>query len=154
MSPRYYNLSLRNLAYRLRRFKDSLGEILEEIIMDNEGAIVSAVVDDQLFRRGVNGRDIKIWSYAPYKANTIKAKKKKGQPTTRVTLRDTGAFHRSVRLVYDGTGYYLVSDDKKADKLQTKYGPEILRLTDKNLSRILNVHIRRELVKRLRQQLR
>lgn len=151
---RYYNTSIRNLEYRLRRFRDSLNDLLAEVVRDKEDVIVSAVVDDQLYRRGVNGKDVKIWSYAPYKLNTIAAKRKKGQPSTRVTLRDTGAFHRSVHLVYDGGGFYLTADDRKTEELVRKYGPGIFRLTDKNLNRILNVHIRRELIKRLRQSLR
>lgn len=151
---RYYNTSIRNLAYRLRQFKDSLDDMLEDIIREKEDIIISAVVDDQLFRRGITGSGIKIWSYAPYADSTIKAKKKKGQPTTRVTLRDTGVFHKSVHLVYTGEGFYLTSDDKKVDDLRKKYGNEIFRLTNDNLSRILNVHIRRELTKRLKQRLR
>ena len=154
MSQKYYNTSIRNLAYRLRRFKDSLEEQLAEIIREKEDVIISAVVDDQLFRRGVNGKDIKIWSYAPYTERTIQIKQKKGQPTTRVTLRDTGDFHKSVYLVQDAGGFYLTSEDKKVEHLREKYGNEIFRLTNKNLSRILDIHIRRELIKRLKQQLR
>ena len=154
MNTRYYNTSIRNLSYRLRKFKDSLDDMLEGIIREKEDIIISAVVDDQLFRRGVNGKDVKIWSYAPYAKSTIKAKKKKGQPTTRVTLRDTGDFHKSVYLVYGGNGFYLTSQDEKAKDLREKYGDEIFRLTNKNLTRILNVHIKKELIKRLRQQLR
>lgn len=154
MSAKYYNTSIRNLTYRLRRFKDYLSDLLEEVIREKEDVIISAVVDDQLFRRGVNGNDVKIWSYAPYTASTVKNKIWKGQPATRVTLRDTGAFHKSVYLVYDTNGFYLTSDDKKAEDLRKKYGNEIFRLTDKNLKRILDVHIRRELVKRLKQQLK
>lgn len=154
MSQKYYNTSIRNLAYRLRRFKDSLDELLAEIIKEKEDVIISAVVDDQLFRRGVNGKDIKIWSYAPYAERTIQIKQKKGQPTTRVTLRDTGDFHKSVRLVQDAGGFYLTSEDKKVEHLRKKYGDEIFRLTNKNLGRILDAHIRRELIKRLKQQLR
>lgn len=154
MSQRYYNASIKNLAYRLRKFKDSLGDNLEEIIKDKEDVIVSAIVDDQLFRRGITGKGIKISSYAPYAASTIAAKKKKGQPTTRVTLRDTGEFHKSVHVVYDAGGFYLKSDDAKAEELIQKYGADIFRLTNKNFNRILRVHIRRELVKRLKQQLK
>lgn len=154
MSPRYYNMSIRNLTYRLRKYKDSLSDILEEVIRDNENIIISAVVDDQLFRRGVNGNEIKIWSYAPYKPRTVSLKKQKGQPSTRVTLRDTGKFHKSVYLVYDGNGFYLTSQDKKVKALRKKYGDEIFKVSNKNLTRILNVHIKRELQKRLKQHIK
>lgn len=146
-----YNTSIRNLEYRLRKFKDSLPNLLEAIIRDNEDVIVSAIADNQLYRRGINGRGEKIMSYAPYAASTIKKKKKKGQPTTRVTLRDTGAFHEAMHIVFDSEGFYITSSDEKTKWLVPKYGEEIFRLTDDNFNRILKNHIRKELVKRIKQ---
>ena len=150
-SSRYYNTSIRNLTYRLRAFRDELPIFLESIIRDKEDVIISAVADDQLYRRGINGRGVKIMDYQPYKPRTIEIKKLKGQPTTRVTLRDTGSFHKSMRVEYTPEGFYITSDDYKTEMLKEKYGPEIMRLTDKNLTRILRVHIRRELGKRIKE---
>lgn len=145
-----YNASLRNLEYRLRAFKDHLPYLLEDIISDKEDVIVSAIANDQLYRRGINGKGVKIASYAPYALSTIQKKKKKGQPTTRVTLRDTGDFHNSMFIVFDADGFYVTSDDYKTSKLIDRYGDEIFRLTDKNFTRILNSHIRKELVKHVK----
>lgn len=154
MAVKRYNATLRNLEYRLRAFKDNLPMLLEDIVRDKEDVIVSAIADDQLYRRGINGRGEKIMSYAPYKPKTIQIKKKKGQPTTRVTLRDTGAFHNSMFVVFDAEGFYVTANDKKASKLINKYGDEIFRLTNKNFTRIVRSHIRKELVKRLKQIIR
>jgi uncharacterized protein YcbX len=77
-------------------------------------------------------------------------KKLKGQPTTRVTLRDTGAFHESMFVVFDSEGFYITASDEKTGALVAKYGEEIFRLTDKNLTRIIRVHVRKELVKRIK----
>lgn len=154
MAIRRYNASLRNLEYRLRAFKDNLPTMLEDIIRDKEDVIVSAIADAQLYRRGINGRGEKIMSYAPYAASTIKKKRKKGQPTTRVTLKDTGAFHESMYVVFDSEGFYIISDDEKTKYLIKKYGKEIFRLTDENFNRILRSHIRKELVKRLKRAIR
>lgn len=151
MAIKKYNATIRNLEYRLRAFKDSLPTMLEDIIRAKEDVIVSAIADDQLYRRGINGRGIKIMDYMPYTAGTIKTKKRKGQPTTRVTLRDTGAFHESMHVVFEPDGFYITADDKKTPDLVAKYGPEIFRLTNKNFTRILRSHIRKELVKRLKQ---
>ena len=151
MAIKRYNASLRNLEYRLRAFKDSLPELLGDIIREKEDVIVSAIADDQLFRRGINGQGIKIMEYAPYRPRTIAAKKRKGQPTTRVTLRDTGAFHRAMHVVFDSEGFYITSSDPKTEELVKKYGPAIFRLTNKNFNRILKSHIRKELIKRLKQ---
>lgn len=154
MTVKRYNATLRNLEYRLRSFKDSLPMLLEDIVRDKEDVIVSAIADDQLYRRGINGRGEKIMDYMPYKPKTIQIKKKKGQPTTRVTLRDTGAFHESMFVVFDLEGFYVTASDEKTPKLIEKYGEEIFRLTDKNFTRIVRSHIRKELVKRLKQAIR
>lgn len=154
MAIKRYNATLRNLEYRLRAFKDSLPMLLEDIVRDKEDVIVSAIADDQLYRRGINGKGEKIMDYMPYTARTIKNKKRKGQPTTRVTLRDTGAFHESMYVVFDSEGFYITAGDEKTQDLVEKYGEEIFRLTDKNFTRIIRSHIRKELVKRLKQAIR
>lgn len=154
MAIKRYNATLRNLEYRLRAFKEHLPELLEEAVRAKEDVIVSAIADDQLYRRGINGREIKIMEYAPYKPSTIKRKQKKGQPTTRVTLRDTGAFHESMFVVFDQEGFYITSSDPKTQVLVEKYGDEIFRLTNKNFTRILRSHIRKEIIKRLKRTIR
>ena len=154
MTVKRYNATLRNLEYRLRAFKDSLPELLEDIIRDKEDVIVSAIADDQLYRRGINGRGEKIMDYMPYTPRTIQNKKRKSQPTTRVTLRDTGAFHESMYVVFDSEGFYITASDEKTQDLVEKYGEEIFRLTDKNFTRIIRSHVRKELVKRLKKAIR
>lgn len=145
-----YNATLRNLEYRLRAFREELPTFLEKVIKDKEDVIVSAIANDQLFRRGVNGRDVKIMEYRPYAPSTIKRKRKLGQPYTRVTLRDTGAFHEAMYLVVDPEGFYVTSDDYKLPFLTKRYGGDVFRLTDKNFTRIVRNHLRRELVKRIK----
>lgn len=145
-----YNTSLRNLTYRLRAFKERIPDMLEDIVMSKQDVIVSAIADDQLYRRGINGKGEKIMDYAPYKPSTIRNKLRKGQPTTRVTLRDTGAFHQSMFVVFDSDGFYVTASDRKTGTLVDKYGESIFRLTDKNLTRILRSHIRKEFVKRIK----
>lgn len=151
MSANYYNASLRNLTYRLRVFKDSLPLYLEEAIREKEGAIVKAISQKQLYNRGINGRGVKIKSYRPYTPYTIKIKQQKHQPHTRVTLRDTGAFYAGMRVVYDSEGFYVTSDDLKTEGLVAKYGPEIFRLTDQNLTDILRKHIKVILQRKVRE---
>ena len=154
MAVKRYNATLRNLEYRLRAFKDSLPILLEDIVRDKEDVIVSAIADDQLYRRGINGKGQKIMDYMPYAERTIKNKRRKGQPTTRVTLRDTGAFHESMYVVFDSEGFYITASDDKTEKLVDKYGEEIFRLTNKNFTRIIRSHIRKELTKRLKRAIR
>lgn len=150
MSANYYNASLRNLTYRLRAFKDDLPRYLEEAVKEKEDVIVKAISKKQLYNRGINGRGVKIKSYRPYTPYTVIRKQEKHQPHTRVTLRDTGAFYAGMRVVYEPDGFYITSDDLKTEGLVAKYGPEIFRLTDQNLTDILQKHIRVILKRKIR----
>ena len=91
MAIRYFNTSIRNLAWRLRKFDEILGKELVNEIMSHEKEIIEAVVQNQLYERGINGTGVEIMSYEPYRPRTIKNKQRKGQPYNRVTLKDTGA---------------------------------------------------------------
>jgi hypothetical protein len=55
-----------------------------------------------------------------------------------------------MRVVYDSEGFYVTSDDLKTEGLVAKYGPEIFRLTDQNLTAILQKHIRVVLKRKIR----
>lgn len=154
MAIKRYNASIQNLTYRLRAFKEALPFLLGDIIKAKEDVIVAAIANEQLFRRGITGRGVKIMDFAPYRPSTIKAKKRKGQPTTRVTLRDTRAFHQAMYVVFDAEGFYITSADSKTAALKAKYGDDIFRLTNENFNRILRTHIRRELVRRLKTTIR
>lgn len=152
--PKLYNMTLRNLEYRLRKFRDYLPELLQEAVREKEDVIVSAITDDQLYRRGITGTGEKIMNYRPYTARTKARKLRKGQPATRVTLRDSGAFHQGMGIVYEEEGFRVTSKDYKTKWLVNRYGPEIFRLTDDNLNRILRVHVRRYIEKQVRQIIR
>lgn len=146
----YFNASMRNVVHRLRAFQDELPNHLRNIIDSKDSVIVSAIADDQLFRRGINGRGEKIMDYAPYTERTIQMKRRKGQPATRVTLKDTGSFHLLMVVICTDEGFYVTSGDRKTQELVEKYGEEIFRLTDANFTRIIRSHVRKELVKRLK----
>ena len=154
MAIRYFNTSIRNLAWRLRKFDEILGKELVNEIMSHEKEIIEAVVQNQLYERGINGKGVEIMSYEPYRPRTIKNKKRKGQPYNRVTLKDTGEWYNSLRLVYDVDGFFITSTDEKNTYLKKKYGPTILRLTNENLSMILNKYIRPNLKVKLEKYLK
>lgn len=147
---KYYNASIRNLVYRLRKFKDVLDQELKDEIMRNEEVIVKMVAEEQLYELGIEGRGIEIASYRPYTPRTIKKKQRKGQPYDRVTLRDTGEFHKSLKVVFDDNGFYVTSTDDKAQYLLERYGKTIFRLTNENLKILLNEYIRPSLKVKLK----
>lgn len=151
---KYYNTSLRNLIHRLRKFKDILDQELKDEILRNEEVIVKMIADEQLYEQGIEGRGIKIASYKPYAPRTIRDKIRKGQPYDRVTLRDTGEFHVSLKVVFDNEGFYITSDDEKSQYLLDKYGKTIFRLSDENLKILINDYIRPSLKSKLKERLK
>ena len=99
------------------------GRLIQNCITLNEKEIVS-------MNTGVT-----IRSYQPYSPVTISIKQKKGQPTNRVTLRDTEAFHKSFFVYADNKAVWFKATDKKAQKLYDKYG-EIFGLTVENRNKV------------------
>lgn len=68
----------------------------------------------------------------PYAASTVAIKRRKGQPTDRVTLRDTRRFHEAYRLQVIGSDLIEDSDVSYSDYLTKKYTPQIWGLDDEN----------------------
>ena len=151
--PQYFNASIRNLVYRLRKFKDILSEELKNEIMKHEDVIIQMVVRDQLYDQGIEGRGISIMSYQPYTARTIQIKQRKGQPYDRVTLRDTGEFYSSLHVEFDDDGFYVTSTDDKAKYLLARYGKTIFRLTNQNFTELLRNYIIPELQQKLKEKM-
>lgn len=84
---------------------------------------------EQLFS-GENENGEKI--LPEYTARTVAIKKKKGQPTDRVTLKDTGAFYTDMFIDVRKDEYVIDSADEKSAALQKKYGEEIFGLNEQN----------------------
>lgn len=151
--PQYFNASIRNLVYRLRKFKDILNDELKNEIMKHEDVIIQMVVRDQLYDQGIEGCGISIMSYQPYTARTMQIKQRKGQPYDRVTLRDTGEFYSSLHVEFDDDGFYVTSTDDKAKYLLARYGKTIFRLTNQNFTELLRNYIRPELQQKLKEKI-
>lgn len=149
-----FNLTIRNLVYRLRKFKSILDQELKDEILRHEDVIVEMITQDQLYELGIEGRGIEIMSYMPYRPRTIKKKLKKGQPTNRVTLKDTGSFYASLHVEFDDTGFYVTSTQDKAKYLLKKYGKTIFRLTDNNLKVLLNEYIKPSLKEKMKEYIK
>lgn len=137
-----FNLSVRNLTYRLRRFRSILDEELKNEILSHKDTIIEMITQDQLYEKGIEGRGKIIVDYMPYRPRTIKRKMRKGQPTNRVTLKDTGSLYDSLYIEFDDNGFYITSSQNKAEYLLKKYGRTIFRLTNQNLKILLDDYIR------------
>jgi hypothetical protein len=76
--------------------------------------------------------------YSPF---TIEEKKRKGQPTDRVTLKDTGDFYLSFSVIPFKGGFEITANPIKDDtNLFEEWGKEILGLNQVNLQIIINFY--------------
>lgn len=142
-----------DLYKRVVIFNEGLvsGMYIQRIITDNEAYIVDLNAQDQLYEEGVNRLGVSIMDYAPYRPLTIAIKEQKGQPTNRVTLRDTGDFESSFYLEVSDKQFEVKASDWKTEALIKKYGRQILGLTDENISSLIWDYIYPDLMEKARE---
>ena len=131
---------------RLVDWKAKFKDITIQVAKNYEAEMEDLVTEDQLFEGVDNmGQPIRP-AYAPF---TIEIKRIEGQPTDRVTLKDTGDFHRSIDVRFgSGTSehaFVFYATDEKFLKIEKKYGKNLLGLNEESLKEF-NEIIRDELI--------
>lgn len=145
--------SIVQMRERATRLKNGLagGVFVREIIINDEHIICDMNAEQQLYEEGINRLGVKISDYAPYSPLTIEIKTHKGQPTDRVTLRDTGEFHGSFYVEATNTTFEIKAADWKTEKLLKKYGKGILGLTEGSLAELVWQYIYPELINKAKE---
>lgn len=116
-------MTLHEMQRRLDRF-----EILQEVreTIEETAETIADFNRRQLFAgKRSTGTDIKP-EYAPL---TVLIKDQKGQPTDRVTLKDTGEFYEEIAVDVNSETFELISTNEKTEDLKAKYGNRILGLS-------------------------
>lgn len=115
------------LIDRLEDYKESINTYLEAATIEAEDTIIDMNIG-QMYDSGEDRTGKKITpEYAP---ETVRIKREKGQPTNRVTLRDTFDFQKSIWVQYYPDSFEIKASDWKTERLTQKYGDEILGLQD------------------------
>lgn len=141
---------IEELIAKIIELRDNINDYIRLEVIEDEAFICDMNSENQLFEKGITREGIKINSYAPYSKNTIAVKIAKGQPTNRVTLRDTGEFHASFVVYTDDTKFFIDAKDWKTNKLGEKYGEEIFGLTDENINELIWEYIYPALMNKVR----
>lgn len=116
-----------SLIGKLEDYRDNIYSYLEAATIEAEDTIIDMNIS-QLYDSGEKRDGTKITpAYAP---ETVAIKKKKGQPTNRVTLRDTFDWQASFWVQFYPDGFEIKASDWKTERLTQKYGDEILGLQD------------------------
>lgn len=119
--------AITNLIENLTKYKANINEYMEDITRSIEDEIKEINVHQQYDL----GQDRNGDAITPeYAESTIRYKRRKGQPTDRVTLQDTGQYHDTFKIRYEDEGFELYANDWKAGFLDKKYGKEIYGLHD------------------------
>lgn len=112
----------------LKRFEAiDTDKICVETMEESTGAIAEKNKEQLFSGENAEGSEIKP-GYTPF---TIAIKQSKGQPTDRVTLRDTGSFYQGIYVNVQNEQIVSGSTDVKTLKLLDKYGNEIFGLNDR-----------------------
>ncbi len=136
---------------RIKKIQSQTNEIVGETFLKYESLIVSFNADSQMFDKGQDKKGSVIKpAYTPF---TIKLKKEKGQPTNRVTLRDTGKFHDTLKVDVYKDYIEISSDVSYAKKLFKKYGEDILGMQDEILRDFVNQYVKPSIVENIKKQL-
>ena len=136
-----------DLIARLKDYQDNINKFMEAATIQAADTITDMNIG-QLYDLGENRDEEKIRpAYAPA---TVEIKMKKGQPTNRVTLRDTFEWQSSFYIQYYQEGFEIMAGDWKIDRLKAKYGDEILGLQDDNVRYLLENVYQPKLIEELK----
>ena len=129
-----YIIKLDNLA-------NSMDIRLRDIVLRNKGALLSTL-KLRLFQKSLDGNYNFLGTYAPM---TKRRKKKKGQISNRVTLRDTGDWYNSMFVDFKSNTILIDATDVKNDVLKDIYGDAILDLTEQEVEFFVDTKLDSEL---------
>lgn len=136
---------------KIAELKDLVNPIVQDTFEEYKSLIISFNADSQMFEKGQDAKGSLI--RPAYKPMTIKMKKKKGQPYDRVTLRDTGKFHRELEVIPHATYVEIKSSVEYSKYLIKKYGENILGIQEELLRDFVTKYVRPNLQSQLRERL-
>lgn len=124
---------MQELINILEDYKDLKIQLIFQEIIDSEvQELIIELNQAQLFELGEDSEGKRLWSFSPsqpYSPYTIKLKEAKGQPTDRLTLRDTGKFYESFRIMVGRDEFIIDANGQKDNSnLFDEYGDNILGL--------------------------
>ena len=130
---------------------DFIVEVVQAIVEKNSNKIVELNTEKQLFDKGIDSDGDSLGVYS----NSYKALKKSlNMPYDRVTLRFSGDFHKSFKIIIGKKEFEITATDWKLGILMQKYGERILGLTNSNVVVFQEMVIRPELLKEIRKKIK
>ncbi|NQY43853.1 MAG: hypothetical protein HRT87_10975 [Legionellales bacterium] len=124
------DLKLNEVAFKIASEKEVKDLVIR---LNTQGEKTS-----QLFELGEDSLGDSLGSYSPF---TVEQKKKRGQPTNRITLKDTGEFYSSFNVVPYRGGFTIKANPiKEESNLYDDFGADIVGLNETNLQILRDVY--------------
>jgi hypothetical protein len=136
-------MEIRAYISELKEIRETLPKKVDEIIHSKESYILG-MLKKRLFDFGVDGDGKLIGTYSN---KTKILKKKKGQRTSFITLRDTGDFYKGMFIDNFPGRIFIDSRDSITNILISIYGQSILELTVQEQQHIIDAVIEPEINK-------
>lgn len=108
---------------------------IQESVNKNKDVLKTMQTEQQMFE-GQTATEESIKPF-PYAKSTINYKKRLGQPTDRITLKDTGDFYNSIEIEAKTDDFVISTQISYSIFLVEKYA-DILGITDTNLNTFVN----------------
>jgi len=118
------------------KIEEVINPTIQDVLNRAANLIKDLQTQDQMFDKGQKSTGLSITP--SYAQSTISIKQKKGQPTDRVTLKDTGDYYESIIVDAQATQLIIRSNITYAVFLANRYGSDVLGLTVENLTNIVN----------------
>lgn len=138
----------------LRKIIRNLEKLTPEVLVFNaldrnpelQERILDLVRIEQLFKKGVDGEGTDLNTLTQsgfgYASITKERKRRKNQPTDRVTLFDTGAFYKSFRLILTRFDFHIDAQAQKPNgNLFEEFGDDIIELSEESIDRVIEMII-------------
>ena len=124
---------------KVQELRASINPSIKKAFEDNDLEVKSIQVDKQLFGKGekADGSMIRP-AYSPI---TVSIKRKKGQPINRVTLKDSGDFYQSIKVIAKDDELEITTSISYAKYLFKKYGDNVLGIQEELMRDFLEKHI-------------
>ena len=142
-------MTLDNTISVIEDLQKNKDKIILDLVSEYDDFVIG-LNQAQLYNDGIRGDGSQITP--PYARLTLRIKRKKGQPTNRVTLKDTGDFYDSFYIELGSNSFLINARDSKTIDLKQKYEDEILGLTEKSIGE-LSQFLKGKLIEQLRNEL-
>lgn len=116
---------------KLDEMRENVNRLVRETFDEHKSLIIHYNADEQMYKLGQDSKGSII--RPAYRPATIRIKKAKGQPTDRVTLKDTGRFHKTLIVTPKEDYVEISSDVEYAKYLFKRYGDDVLGIQEELL---------------------